>query len=320
MEIADYQTLLVKTSLLKPDFIKAFRVLGYVSTITALSVYLSLSDTLAIWFMGQVLYGFSVLQWFILMHDFGHNCFFKKHRLNLNWFFGYISSLICLVPFAPWKWIHSRHHTWTGWHDLDPTQEATLPSGSTPLKNFLANWSWRLFLPVLTLSFSFKNFWNLPRLFRLFKDKNKQFHFVLSIILPLSFLAFQIYFVPDFLKIWALGYYFFLVISDPLLISQHVHIPQKFSGNAPVSPFGVKDQDQFTRTLLFPKWISRYILLSFDKHALHHVVPRLACYHLKDIHHEFPNSMNWLEWLIKAKKTPAHTLLFSNNSKTGLNI
>lgn len=318
MESIEYQNLISKTSGLKPNPLKAAIILTQVVGLTVASVLISLSYNPWIWFFGQVLFGFSVLQWFVLLHDFGHNYFFKSSRLN--WIFGYFSSLFCLVPFAPWKWIHSQHHTWTGWHDLDPTQESTIPTEASPLKNTLANWSWRLGLPTLTLAFSFKNFWNLPRLFKLFPDPAKRFHFLFSILfIVLVFFSFAKW-VPSFFHLWGLGYLIFLIISDPLLISQHVHIPQKFSQGSAVNPFSVKEQDQFTRTLIFPHWVSRYILLSFDRHTLHHVVPRLACYHLDGLDYQFSTSIHWKEWLVKAKQTPAEILLFSNNKETGLNL
>lgn len=318
METAVYQQILASTSQLKPSLSKGLGVLLYVSVNTTIALYLSFSDITALWFLGQMLFGITVLQWFILMHDFGHNYFFKNSYLN--WFFGYWCSIICLVPFAPWKWIHSQHHTWTGWHDLDPTQESTQPSKSSFLKNKLANWSWKLGIPTLTLAFSFKNFWNLPRLFRLFKEPSKRMHFIFSVTFPILVIVSLIYFVPGFWHAWALGYLFFLILSDPLLLSQHVHIPQKFSDGASVAPFSVKEQDQFTRTLIVPDWVSKFVLLAFDKHTLHHVVPRLACYHLNTIQCSFKTSIHWMEWLIKAKNIPAEKLLFSNNNETGLNL
>lgn len=318
MELNDYTALVQKTSTWKPSLLKGARVLTYVFVLTTISIYLSFSENAWLWLLGQFLYGVVVFQWFVLLHDFGHNYFFKAKWLN--WAFGYISSMICLIPFAPWKWIHSLHHTWTGWHDLDPTQESTLPKQNRPLQAAIANFVWVTWIPVLTLAFSFKNFWNLPRLFRLFKEPNKRIHFIISVTLPLLAFGLQIYFIPGFLVAWALGYYFFLFISDPLLISQHVHMPQQISDGKNVNPFTVKEQDQFTRSLMFPVWVSKYMLLSFDKHTLHHVLPRLACYHLADVDHRFTASIHWFEWLVRAKKTPAAKLLFSNNKDTGLNL
>lgn len=318
MDAKDYQMLVSQSSSLKPNSFKAIKVLIFVILVTTLGLVLSFSGNVWLWGLGQIVYALSVLQWFVLLHDFGHNYFFKSSRMN--WFFGYLASALCLVPFAPWKWIHSQHHTWTGWHDLDPTQESTMPDRITPLKKKLANWSWRLYLPSLTLAFSLKNFWNLPRLFKIFKETSKRAQFVFSVMFLIISFSLQVYFIPDFLQAWAGGYLLFLVISDPLLISQHVHIPQKLSNGQVVSPITVKEQDIYTRSLVFPKWVSRYILLSFDKHTLHHVLPRLACYHLITINYQFTQSIPWLNWLKKAKRTPAETLLFSDNSKTGLNI
>jgi omega-6 fatty acid desaturase (delta-12 desaturase) len=49
-----------------------------------------------------------IVRIFVFQHDFGHNSFFATPRQNR--FFGRLSSLVTMTPFAYWRWIHAQHH------------------------------------------------------------------------------------------------------------------------------------------------------------------------------------------------------------------
>lgn len=318
MKKEDFRRLAQQQGPLKSHRGWALLTLGRVILFTLAAVFFSYSENPWIWFGGQILYGLAVLQWFVLMHDFGHNYFFKSK--NANWIWGHVASFFCLAPFTPWKYIHGKHHTWTGWHDLDPTMESTLPALATPLQRKAANLIWKSWLPLLSLAFSFKNFWNYPRLARYWPQRSARWEFIFSISFIVAVLALQILFVPHFWKVWALGYFIFLVISDPLLISQHSHIPQRIAGPREVRPFPVYEQEVYTRSLLFPAWVSKYLLLNFDAHIAHHIFPTVACYHLHRIHYRTGHEYPWWDWLKKAKSVPAEVLLFSHREDSGLDL
>lgn len=298
----------------------ALMTLGRVMALTLVACALSLDVNLLVWLLGQVLLGFAVLQWFVLIHDFGHNYFFKAKAAN--WIWGHVASFFVLLPFTPWKYIHSQHHTWTGWHDLDPTMTASLPQKATPLKRWVARWSWRLSVPVLALTFSFSNFWNLKKLFGLFPRWRDRWQFIFSIAFVLFCLFGVLPFVPGGYRTWALGYYLFLVIGDPLLISQHSHMPQRQSQGDKVRPVPVYEQGVFTRSLIFPAFISKYGLLNFNSHEAHHVYPTIPCYWLQEVHLLNPAGVqiHWWTWLKRAKMLPVDQVLFSNREETGWDI
>lgn len=286
--------------------------------LTVLSMGLSYSGFFALLVIGQILLGISILQWFVLLHDFGHNHFFKSDLVNSFW--GYIASLFCLVPFSPWKSIHAKHHTWTGWQDKDPTMEATLQIRQKKKIWPITRLAWKLWIPAITLTFSFKNFWNILKLFRLFHETQLRVNFIFSISLLLSFIFFIIPLIPMFWITWLPGFTLFLVISDPLLLSQHTHVPQNFADGKDVRPIPVYEQDSFTRELVFPTWISNYILLNFDKHISHHIWPNIPCYHLHKVVFEKNNLVSGADWLLKVKKLPGDELLFLNRKDTGWKI
>jgi fatty acid desaturase len=284
---------------------------------TALSVALSVSNSPMAWFLGQILFAVVVLQWFVLIHDFGHANFFKHKALND--LFGFIASLFCLVPYFPWKRIHGSHHRWTGWQDLDPTTQRTALSAPPKSERALIDLCWKYWIPIFTLAFSFGNFWNLKKSFAYAESNYERVLMVVSIILPVGFLALALYFFGffAFLKVWGLGYLFFLLISDPLLLSQHAHVPQKRSENQKVKEFPFFEQAEFTRTLLFPKGVSKHVLLNFDSHATHHLWQWIPSYNLGSVEKfPFENRIHWKKWLNRAKAMPASRLLFENSNET----
>lgn len=296
----------------------AILTLSRVIALTFIAVTLSLSSLPVVWLVGQILLAFAILQWFILLHDFGHNVFFKSHAAN--WFWGHVASVFCLVPFTPWKYIHAQHHVWTGWQDKDPTMESTLPQKGSSAQRIIVRWAWRLWIPLLSITFSVKNFWNLPRLFKIFPRAKDRWLFAFSFfVMQLCFwVAFPI--TPHIWKIWTLAYFVFLVIADPLLISQHSHVPQKLADGAEVRPIPVYEQEKYTRTLFFPKVISKYVLLSFDAHGPHHIWPTIPCYYLPLVKVRSENDADWFAWLKEAKSLPADQILFSNRESTGWKI
>jgi len=64
------------------------------------------------------------------------------------------------------------------------------------------------------------------------------------------------------LKCVGLGLLISLALQDLLILSQHTHIPMSLSQGEQVDPFSPAQQETFTRSLVFPSWISRLVLLT----------------------------------------------------------
>lgn len=306
------QTLKTKyTHYLKADNQKAWFTVLRVMVTSLVGIFLSLSDSIGNYIVGQFLFGVSILQWFFLVHDFGHNNYFSSKKLNA--LFGHVASLFCILPFYPWRYIHRGHHYWTGWKDKDPTMAVIIPRDLSPSKRAFINICWKFWIPIFSVSFSVSNFWNMKKLNNLYPDKWRENLF--SILLLPFFYGVLIFLLgwDSFLKIWGPAYVIFLFISDPLLLSQHSSIPQKHGKGEKVSPVPFKDQDEFTRSLVFPEWVTRFFLLSFNNHIVHHIFPTMPGYNLYKVEEHFPNEEKWDDWLLEAKKTSAVDLLFSQN-------
>jgi omega-6 fatty acid desaturase (delta-12 desaturase) len=295
--------------LLKADDQKAWMIVLSVLTISGLGIRLSLQEEKGLWLLGQIILGVSILQWFFLVHDLGHNNYFRSKKWNTFW--GHVASIFCILPFFPWRYIHRGHHYWTGWKDKDPTMAVIVPRDLTPGRKTIINFCWKLWIPIFSVSFSLSNFWNVKKLKALYPDKFKENLFSI-ILLPVVY-GLLIGFLggAEFLQVWGLAYFLFLFLSDPLLLSQHSSVPQKFAGEKKVSPIPFKDQDEFTRSLTFPSFVTKYVLLSFNNHIVHHIFPTMPGYNLYKVEESFPNETPWNDWLWEAKRTPAVELLFS---------
>ena len=284
---------------------------GRVAITTTVALLFSASNNGALWLLGQLVLGVSILQWFILVHDFGHNRFFSNTPLND--LAGHVAAFFVILPFYPWRYIHAHHHIWTGWRDQDPTMSVLKIQNVTPLKRRIVDFSWKYWIPVLTLAFSMSCFWNVPKLNKIWSSRKVRARFYFSIlILPASYAALiSIVGVARFMHFWALGYLFFLILSDPLLISQHSQIPQKMSHGKKVLPIHARLQDDFTRSLEFPAWVSRFLLLGFNNHVLHHFLPSVPCYRLMRIHKRTLHQIHWYTWLKTAKRIPAQQAILA---------
>lgn len=287
----------------------AFLVISIFITLTVVALYFGATSSGLVWFISQIFLGVLVLQWFFLLHDLGHNHYFSVKPLNA--IFGHLASLVVILPFYPWRYIHRTHHLWTGWKDKDPTMTIIIPREFPEWKKNLINFCWKFWIPIFTLSFSFANFWNYGKLSRMFPEKKLKniFSIIFPVIIHVGIINY--FGFKSYLSTWGLGYLFFLLLSDPLLLSQHTSVPQMHTGGKDVTMVPFWEQDTFTRSLVFPGWARKFIFLGFESHILHHLFPTLPGYHLSVIEHNSPNDIPWFEWLVEAKKTKGFELIIS---------
>lgn len=321
MDQAEYQRIVKDFQHLKTSNRRAAGVVAYVGAITATALALSTSANGWVWLGGQVLLGFAIMQWFVLLHDCGHRHFFSVPFLNN--LVGTVASFFAVLPFFPWRSIHSKHHVWTGWHDIDPTILATIPRELPMAQRLVVDFCWRFWVPLFTLAFGLQNFWNLPRLKGYFPKRSERLEHAFSVFVLIGAYAFLGYWMGwEALRLFGLGYLVFLVLSDPLLLSQHSHLPMELSHGEKVTPHKLWEQDAYTRSIVFPRWISKYVLLHFDVHITHHLLPTTPCYHLGVLHENLHtvNQMDAWKWLRIAKRTPGHQLLFQNRAMTGIEM
>ena len=305
----EYQLLIEEANRKKSDDLVASFMVAMTLTSTLFFLMISSFSHGIVWFVAQLFLGINILQWFFLLHDLGHDKYFSNKKTNIFW--GHIASLFVILPFYPWKYIHRTHHLWTGFRDKDPTSHLLTMKDIPEKREKIINFCWKYWIPICTLSFSFDNFWNWNKLQQMYPDKKNKNLF--SILFPLFV---HLYLIIDlgpvpYLKFYGIAYLVFLILCDPLLLSQHSAKKQMIAGNNKVSMIHFKDQEEFTRSLVFPKYIEMFIMLGFNRHVLHHLIPTLPGYHLVEMNYQDPNAENWLDWLKSAKKMKGVELLYS---------
>jgi fatty acid desaturase len=67
----------------------------------------------------QLVFPIVFFQAFSILHDCGHGSCVKKSWANAV--IGHAASVLCFMPYFPWKYQHAAHHSWTGHFTKDPT-------------------------------------------------------------------------------------------------------------------------------------------------------------------------------------------------------
>ncbi len=304
---------------LRPTDGAGLSVVGLALAGTTASIVLSMMDGWLPWAVGQTVLGLMLVQWFVILHECGHDTLFRTRRYHRA--AGRLAAFFSLIPYHAWTRVHGRHHKWTGWQDLDPTTASLVPRPLGRVERAIVNTCWRLWIPLFSVLYRLNNYWHLPRLLRMFpKEADRRAIVVDTVGLVAVYTAIITIAGPALvLQISAAAILLSLAIEDLLLLSQHTHVPQNLSGGSPVRPFPAVEQEPFTRSLRLPAAVSAFIL-HFDAHELHHMYPFVPGYHLHRIRYATENEVGWWHWVRGAKQIPGDVLLFQNRLETGYDL
>lgn len=271
-----------------------------------------------LWLVSQPVLALAFIQWFILLHEAGHNTLFKSRKLNL--LSGHLASIFAMIPYESWRRIHARHHRWTGWQDLDATTVSLTPRPRRAWELRIVNAAWGLHLPLFSVLYRIENYWNIRRLGQYLPPNAVRKTALQATTLLLCYAAaFSLAEAGRILSAFGPALALSFAFQDPLLLSQHTHIPQNLSGGRRVRPFSPFDQQAYTRSLRFPGWFS-WLILHFDAHELHHMYVPVPGYRLREIPFQPSNEVNWWTWLCAAKRLPGEVFLFQNRTQTGFSL
>lgn len=286
---------------------------------TAGGLALSTADTWPAWALGQALVGLMLVQWFVILHECGHDTLFRTRRYNRA--AGRVAAFFSLIPYHAWMRVHGRHHKWTGWQDLDPTTSSLVPRELRPIERAIVNTCWRFWIPLFSIQYRLRNYWHVARLLQMFPNNpDRRSILVDTVGLVGLYTAIVVIAGPVLvIQLSAAAILLSFGIEDLLLLSQHTHVPQKLSGGTPVRPFPAVEQEPFTRSLRLPAAVSGFIL-HFDAHELHHMYPFVPGYHLHKIRYATENEIGWWHWVRGAKQIPGDVLLFQNRLETGYDL
>jgi len=302
---------------LAPSNAIGISIVGGCTLLTATGLALSAAAQPLVWLTGQLVLAIALLQWFIVLHEAGHLTLFASRACNVA--SGHLAGFFALIPFESWRRVHGLHHLWTGWQDLDPTTASLVPRGLAPAERFVVDWAWRLWLPLFSTLYRLNNYWHLPRIFRLFPAAGpRRAMLANALLLSAAYGALAVALGPlEVLRYTGVALFVSLALQDPLILSQHTHLPQNLSGGREVTPFKPSEQERYTRSLRFRRWIARLVLFNFDAHELHHSHANVPGYRLTRIARPQHNEVHWWTWLRAAKRLRGSVFLFSSRGETG---
>ncbi len=304
---------------LRPTDGAGLRVVGLALAGTAAGIALSMRDGWLPWVAGQALLALMLVQWFVILHECGHDTLFRTRRYHR--IAGRLAAFFSLIPYHAWTRVHGRHHKWTGWQDLDPTTESLVPRPLGRAERALVKACWRLWIPLFSIIYRVSNYWHLPRLLRMFPKPSARRALVRDAVALIALYGALTFVIGPAAMLQACGLALFLslAIEDLLLLSQHTHVPQHVSHGAAVKPFPAIEQEPFTRSLRLPNLASAFVL-HFDAHELHHMYPFVPGYYLRRIPYSPENEIGWWHWISHAKRIPGDVLLFQNRLETGFDV
>ncbi|MEC9464354.1 MAG: fatty acid desaturase [Myxococcota bacterium] len=262
------------------------------------------------WVLGSILHLAVIFNWVSILHECGHGNFFKKRWLNTA--VGVFASVGSLMPYEQWRVAHNLHHRWTGYIDLDPTASGDNETVIQQSQKTIVDIAWKYWIPIFIPAFYIRTFWNPSFSFKLAKTyRDKAFHIFCLVFMFTPYVTFTLLFGWEFIITIFPGIFFTIWFADPFLLSQHVHMPRFFSSDVEGTPRPVplREQDQYTREVTFPKFISDLVFMNFNYHVAHHYFPNLPAYHLGKLDYETPTRMRFVDWIRRSKQLPGHVLL-----------
>ncbi len=305
---------------LRPSDLLGLLHLGILVAVTGAGLRLSAGFGVLGWVVGQGLVAVALVQWFILLHEAGHMTLFRGRVLNI--LAGHLASVFALAPFASWRRIHGLHHVWTGWQDKDPTTASLTPRHRSRAERAVVDIAWRCWLPLFSVVYRLGNYWNLPRLWTQFPSRRQRIGIVLNAGLLMAMYGAMGLYVgwANAVSLFGLALLVGLALQDPIILSQHTHIPQPVSGGRRVAPRSACEQLPYTRSLRFPRWFARWVLLNFNAHELHHLHAGVPGYRLMQLDALQPNEVHWWTWLKAAKRMRGSEFVFGNRTQTGFEL
>jgi omega-6 fatty acid desaturase (delta-12 desaturase) len=242
--------------------------------LTACAVLLRRGDWLSFG-LAQVLLVVVFFNAFSMLHECGHGSAFKGTALNT--LVGHLCSTFCFIPFYPWKYIHQKHHAWTGNIDRDPVLRSLRRWRDTGVPT-LVRASWRTWLPLgaiiqhgVFLTYPYQ-MWRTGEL-----TKGKLIRVAVSVAwMPLSYAVLH-GLAPDVVRFGnlALALFLFVIVEEMVNTPHHADVAG-FETKLPVW-----EQHRASRSCYYPRGVSELLVLNFNFHTEHHLFPSLPWFRLR---------------------------------------
>jgi len=244
-------------------------------TLVALALHLLTRGSAPAYWMAQLILPVAFFQGFSLLHDCGHgSC--TSSRLG-NTVIGHYASVLCFMPFFPWKYVHTEHHVWAGNADRDPGLALVKRARDTGKLPMLIAVAWRSWIPIGAFA-QHLVYWSYPivALRRGKLPRKKLINCAASVALLICVYSALHLFTPQLFN--ALN--FAPAILLYLLLVEFVNTPHHAGLTAYRERLPLWKQHLPTRSCSYPPIISAFAVLNFNFHIEHHFFPNLPWYRL----------------------------------------
>jgi omega-6 fatty acid desaturase (delta-12 desaturase) len=260
------------------NFKRSFFVMGSVLVLDAclfgIGLVLLRSPSTLAFVLSQCVFALLFFHNFCIVHECGHGSVSASRSVNL--IVGHYASVLCFMPFFPWKYIHQKHHVWVGNPDRDPAGanlKRWRKEGRVP---WLLRASWKTWWPLGALA-QHLVFWSYPLVLAR-EDRSKIPQCAASVLLlPVSYLALH-WLWPSVFRFsnFALAFVIYLFIEELVNLPHHFDL-FRFEERLPLW-----DQWKAARTCYYPLFVSELLVLNFNFHVEHHLYPSLPWYRLRE--------------------------------------
>jgi fatty acid desaturase len=212
---------------------------------------------------------------FSILHECGHGSA-SGHRW-LNTLLGHYASTFCFIPYFPWKYIHQKHHAWTGNLERDPVLKSLRAWRSHGVPR-IVRWSWRSWIPLGAL-LQHVVYATYPQVMWRAGEatREKLVRNIVSLLwIPTAWTLLHAW-LPDVVSFSNLApaFVLFLVAEELVNIPHHVDM-STFDSKLPIW-----QQYRATRSCYYPRGVSELLVLNFNFHIEHHLFPALPWYRLR---------------------------------------
>ena len=265
---------------------------------------------------GIFLFAFVLLHAYLFLHEATHSA--VSHNKIINNLVGHICGLMILMPFLARQRSHILHHIWTGHPIGDPANKRLIQRFSVINQKQKRNleWIWSSWIPLFTLNdrvglwkdaFREKKIGNTSK--RILKEIQVVYLYGVAYLIFGGILVQQGHLL-SFISFYfpALVIQFFL---EELTNSPHHAEAPLIDENDKALPYW--EQDKVTHSCKsLPIW-SKYVLLNFNLHTVHHFYPWAPWYQLPLLHKEIikitPNieldtTQHEISWALEKRKKP----------------
>jgi acyl-lipid omega-6 desaturase (Delta-12 desaturase) len=241
----------------------------------AVALYLMRGHGVAGFIASQALLAVIFFHNFALLHEAGHGNVSTSRAVNT--LTGLYASVLCLMPFFPWKYIHQRHHVWAGNPEQDPTGRNVKRWQSEGRVPWLLRFAWRTWVPFGALAQHFV-FWSYPVVL-LRQDRSKLLPCAASVaLLPVCYATLYWLWPAVFRpQNFVLAFVIYLFAEELVNLPHHSDL-FKFQGRLPLW-----EQWKAARSCYYPPGISELVVLNFNFHIEHHLFPSLPWYRLRGL-------------------------------------